>query len=450
VKVVVVGGGISGLAAAWRLRERGLDVVVLEASDRAGGKIKTERAGEWLVEHGPNGFLDSRRPVLELARDVGLGAELVPADDRAEHRYLFLRGELRAVPHSPPAFLRSNLLSRRGRLRMLAEPLVPPRRSETDESVYDFAARRIGPEAASSLVDPMVTGVYAGDVRQLSLRAAFPRLHALEMDHGGLVRGMLARRKQSTGGPSGPGGRLTSFDGGMSAFIDALAGGLGEAVQTGRPATAIERSDGGWRVSAAGGDPIACEAVALCTPTDVSARLLGPLAPAATAPLDAVPYAPAAVVAVGYRTIDLPRPLDGFGYLVPSGEGRRVLGVVWSSTLFSHRAPNDHALLRVIVGGAHHPELLGLDDAALLGVVREELRATLGPLPDPAFSRIVRWPRAIPQYTLGHTDRLRAAEAAIASHGGLFLGGNGLYGVSLADCVARADALPDLVLKRFP
>ena len=442
MRVVVVGGGISGLAAAWRLQRAGAEVVLLEAGERTGGKIRTERTDGWLVEHGPNGFLSSRTAVLDLAKDVGLEAALMPADDAAEHRYLFVGGRLRAVPHSPPKFMKSNLLSLRGRMRLAAEPLIPRRTDPSDESVRAFAARRIGPEAADKLVDPMVTGIYAGDVSQLSLRAAFPKLHALESEHGSLVRGMLAKKR--SGGPAGPGGRLTSFEGGMSALTDRLAADLD--VQTGRRATGLARHDGRWRVAAEGGDPVDGDAVVVSTPADAIAGLVGPLVPAATAPLEAIPYAPAAVVAVGYRTADLPRPLDGFGFLVPSGEGRRVLGVVWSSSLFADRAPDGHALLRVIVGGARHPELLQLDDEALVAVVREELGITLGRLPDPAFAQVVRWPRAIPQYTLGHLDRVRDAEGAVATLGGVHLAGNGLYGVSLADCVARADALPDLVL----
>ncbi len=447
MKVAIVGGGISGLSAAWRLREGGAEVVVLEADDRPGGKIGGEAAGGWLAERGPNGFLDSRLPVLQLAKDVGLEDQLVRASEAAEHRFLFLRGELRAIPTSPPKFLKSNLLPFGARMRMLREPFVPARRDSPEESVYDFAARRIGPEAAETLVDPMVTGVYAGDVRKLSLPAAFPKLYTLEKEHGGLFRGMLAKRKEKgAGGPSGPAGRLTSFAGGLSLFTDTMAKGL--PVQTGRPATGVSREGDTWVVAAAGGDPVRADAVVFCTPTDVTARLVGGIAPAAVEPLLGVPYAPAGVVAVGYRVEDLPRPLDGFGYLIPSREGRRLLGVLWSSTLFPGRAPEGHALLRVIIGGARSPELLDLADDDLLTVVTEELRITLGgALPAPAFQRIVRWPRGIPQYTLGHLDRVAAAEEALAAWPGLYLGGNGLYGVSLADCVARADALPRILLR---
>lgn len=458
MRVAVIGGGISGLAAAYRLRRAGHDAVVLEAEDRPGGKIRSERADGWLVEHGPNGFLDSRLAVVRLARDVGLSSRLCPADDAAESRYLFVDGALRPIPTSPPAFLASDVLSARGKLRLLREPLVPPRKAFGDESVLSFATRRVGAEAAEKLIDPLVTGIYAADVARLSLPAAFPRLRALEAEHGGLVRGMVARmvgrlrgEGPSSGGPGGPGGRLTSFPGGMGELIEALMRTLDPAaVQLGRPVQRLERAGRRWTVHAAGGEPLTVDGLVVAAPSPVAAKLLGPHAPAVVEPLSAIPYAPAAVVALGYRTIDLPRPLDGFGFLVPSRERRDILGVLWSSTIFRGRAPGGHALLRCIVGGRHRPDLLALDDETLLATVRRDLAAMLGgELPAPRFTRLVRWPEAIPQYELGHLDRKAAAEAAVAPLPGVVLAGNALYGVSLADCAERAEALPALVGEAF-
>ncbi len=455
MRIGVIGGGISGLAAAYRLRRAGHDAVVLEADARVGGKIRSERSDGWLVEHGPNGFLDSRLAMVRLARDVGLSTRLHPADASAERRYLFVDGALKAIPQSPPAFLRSDVLSLGGRLRMLREPLIPPRKAFGDESVHRFASRRVGPEAAEKLIDPLVTGIYAGDVERLSLPAAFPRLRALEEQHGGLVRGMLAKmfgklrgEAPGSGGPGGPGGHLTSFPDGMGEVIGALVACMDEAaVQPGRPVQRIERvgeGPGRWRLHAPGGEPLDVDGVVLSTPAPAAAKLLAGLAPAAVRPLSDIPYAPAAVVALGYRVIDLPRPLDGFGFLIPSREGRDVLGVLWSSTIFRGRAPGGHALLRCVVGGRRRPDLLALDDDALLGAVRADLAKMLGGnLPRPAFQRLVRWPQAIPQYELGHLDRKAAVEAAVAPLRGVVLASNALYGVSLADCAARAEAIPD-------
>lgn len=457
MRIGVIGGGISGLAAAYRLRRAGHEAIVLEAEARPGGKIHSARDGDWLVEHGPNGFLDSRLAMVRLARDVGLSTRLRPADASAAKRYLFVDGRLHVVPQSPPAFLESDVLSRAGKLRMLREPLVPPRRIFGDESVHRFACRRVGPEAAAKLIDPLVTGIYAGDVERLSLPAAFPKLRTLEEQHGGLVRGMFARMwgklrgdEAGSGGPGGPGGDLTSFPDGMGEVIGALVASMdATAVQPGRPVQRIEALDGPgprWRLHAAGGDPLDVDGLVLAVPAMAAATLLRDLAPSAVRPLEDIPYAPAAVVALGYRVTDIPRPLDGFGFLIPSRERRDVLGCLWSSTIFRGRAPGGHALLRCIVGGRRRPDLLELDDEALLKAVRIDLAAMLGGnLPPPAFTKLVRWPRAIPQYELGHLDRKAAIEAAVAKLPGVVLAGNALYGVSLADCAQRAEALPDLM-----
>lgn len=465
MKIAVIGGGISGLSAAYRLRRAGHDAVVLEADDRLGGKIHSERSGDWLVEHGPNGFLDSRLAVVRLARDVGLGDRMAPAEAAAAKRYLVIDGQLRAAPTNPAAFLKSDVLSAQGKLRLMREPFVPARTVAGDESVHRFAVRRVGVEAAERLIDPLVTGIYAGDTERLSLPAAFPTLRALEAEHGGLLRGMVAKLAGKVGGKrsddtekpdGGASGRLTSFPGGMSELVEAVVAALDpSAVQVGRPVTALRRlsaaqasKHGGarWAVEAGGGDAMMVDGIVLTAPAPITARLLASHAPSTTAALHDIPYAPVAVVALGYRVVDVPRPLDGFGFLVPSREGRSVLGVLWSSTIFRGRAPGGSALLRCIVGGRRHPEALAWDDETLLAKVRSELSAIFGAnLPSPSFTRVVRWPAAIPQYELGHLDRKAAAEAGVRDLPGVWLGGNALYGVSLADCIARAEALPALV-----
>jgi len=451
MKVVVIGGGISGLSAGFRLMQAGADVTVIEGDARPGGKIRTELVDGFLVEHGPNGFLDSRQPVLDLVRELRLDNQLIRANPEAAKRYLFARGALRAVPGGPLSLLATRLLTARGLLRLLREPFVEPRREwETDETVFDFAARRIGREAATVLVDAMVTGVYAGDSRALSLRAAFPRMFELERTYGGLVRALIAlmrARKAKAGSASGPGGTLTSFPEGLETLVRALVRRLEDRVITGRAARALVRRGETWQVLVDGDDSLTCDAVVLSTPAAAAADLLGPHAGRAADVLRRIPYNPAAVVAFGYPPGTLPRPLDGFGFLVPAAEQRRILGSVWCSSLFPNRSTKGRALMRSIIGGARHPELVAEPDETLAPMVMAELSVILGgAMPAPAFQRIIRWPQAIPQYTVGHLERVAAVEAAVGELPGVHLATNALYGVSLADCIARAEKLPERVL----
>ena len=451
MKVVVVGGGISGLSAAWRLKQAGADATVLESEPRAGGKIRSELVDGFLVEHGPNGFLDSRKPVLDLVRDLRLDNQLVRANSQAEKRFIFTRGALRALPSGPLSLLATRVLTARGLLRLLWEPFVKARTNyEVEETVFDFAARRIGREAASVMVDAMVTGVYAGDSHQLSLRAAFPRMFELERTYGGLVKALIAlmrARKANAGSAAGPSGKLTSFPEGLETLVLALTSRLDGQVRTGSPARALHRRGEGWQVALDGEETIDCDAVVLAIPAGAMATLLAPHAPQAAELLRLIRYNPAAVVAFGYPPASLPRPLDGFGFLVPGQENRRVLGSVWCSALFPGRATKGRALIRNIIGGARHPELVELGDPELAEVVTTELSVLMGGrMPTAAFQRIVRWPEAIPQYTLGHLDRVAAIEAAVAPLPGLHLASNALYGVSLADCVGRAEKMPAMVL----
>ena len=440
-RVIVVGGGPSGLVLGYELMRRGADVTVYEAQDRPGGKAWTEVQDGYLIERGPEGFLDSAPATLALARDLGIADRLLPASDAARTRYLYARGALRPVPTNPVSFLAGGILTLRGRLAVLGEPFREPSQNG-DESVAAFARRRLGAEAAATLVGAMVRGVYAGEAEALSMPSSFPRLAALEREHGSLVRALIARRRDGTarGGPAGPGGRLTSFVGGMSCLGRALAESLGARFVSGRPAAAVRRTGVGWRVEFASGAPEFCDAVAVATEPWSAARLVREASVDLAAPLAEIPAAPAVVVALGIATADVRRRLDGFGFLVPPNEPLRMLGCLWSSTTFAHRAPPGRALLRVLLGGPGDRAVVDLPDDQLVRLVLDELDRTMGLTGSPEMVRIIRWPTAIPQYTVGHGARLARVAHELERLPGLFLLGNGYRGIALNDCVIAAQA----------
>jgi oxygen-dependent protoporphyrinogen oxidase len=451
-RAIVIGGGPSGLVLGRELMARaerngGLDVTVYEARTRPGGKAWTEREAGYTIERGPEGFLDSAPATLDLVASLGLADRLLPADPAAAKRFLWARGALRAVPSNPAAFLRSGILTLKGRLAVLGEPFRSPG-GDADESVAAFARRRLGAEAARTLVGAMVRGVYAGDAELLSMPAAFPRLVELEREHGSLVRALIARRRghRNGGGPAGPAGRLTSFVGGMAELGTALAAALGPRFVAGRAAAAVARSDGGWRVEFADGSMETCDVVAIATEPWNAARLVAGVDREVGDLLAQIPAAPAVVVALGFSTGDLRRRLDGFGFLVPPHEPLRMLGCLWSSTTFADRAPPGRALLRVLLGGPADRSVLDLPDDRLVALVLRELDRTMGLIGSPELTRIIRWPAAIPQYTLGHGERLRRIAHRLRRLPGLHLLGNGYRGVALNDCVVSAGAAADAIL----
>jgi oxygen-dependent protoporphyrinogen oxidase len=450
-RAIVIGGGVAGLATAFELRERGVEALVLEASPRLGGNIRTTREDGFVVEWGPNGFLDSVPETLDLVRRIGAADLLRPSSDAARRRFLYRRGRLRELPESPLRFLASGILTVGGRLRVLGEPFAkgPPPASE-DESVHAFATRRIGRQAADALVDAMVSGVFAGDSRRLSLRSTFPRMHAMESEHGSLFRAMRAlgrarreaRRREETasgGGPAGPGGRLTSFDGGFETLVESLAAALPDgSVRTGSRAVGLDRGEGAWRVVLEGDETLEGDRVVLAVPAWDAAGIVADLDPDVARLLGEIPGAGLAVIGTAWREEDLPGPREGFGYLVPRGEGPRSLGTLWDSSVFVGRAPEGWALLRTMVGGAHDPSALDLSDDELLGVVRADLRRTMGIEAPPRRTWIFRHPRGIPQYERGHGARLDAIEDRLARAPGLHVTGNSYLGVSVNLCVVDA------------
>jgi oxygen-dependent protoporphyrinogen oxidase len=453
--VAIVGGGISGLALAHALlgrgaRERGIEVRILEKAARPGGNIRTEAVDGYLCEWGPNGFLDNAPATLALVRDVGLGKELQPSDERARRRYVFRRGRLHLLPGTPGQFLASGLLSGPGKLRIAFEP-ISRRRPPGDETIHAFAARRIGREAADVLIDAMVSGVFAGDARALSLRACFPAMWQMETHHGGLFRALLARiragRRRKGEAIGSPLGRLTSFRGGTEELVRALARALGGALVTSAPVSAVTKTTKGYRLE--GETPLEAASVVLAGGAAASARVVQGLDADLAAALGEIRSAPLAVVCLGYEESRLPRPLDGFGFLVPRGEGPRLLGALWDSSIYPGRAPEGRVLLRAMIGGAHDPRAVELDDESLLAVVRGDLRATMGLEIEPVFTRAFRHPLGIPQYTVGHLDRLARIERRLERHPGLYAAGNSYRGVAINSCVAEAGPLAERILARL-
>jgi len=457
-RVVIVGAGIAGLATAKAVRAEvpEAEIVVLEARDRTGGNVRTERIDGYLCEAGPDGFLDSAPDTLAFVNGLGLTPRLLPSREAARRRFIFRHECLHEVPLSPTAFLSSSLLSARARLRTACEPFA--RRAPVhDESILQFAERHIGRESARILVDSMVSGIFAGDAAELSLKSCFPKMHEMDARYGSLIRAMLAKRRERrmTNGVGAPVGRLTSFIDGMESLTRAASASLGDAVRVSRKVSSLRP-----RRPALGTSPrlvgarsftvrseglaIEADAVVLAGSAWESAELVTPFDAEAGRLLNGIQTAPLAVLCLGFdeHVLIADRgPLDGFGFLVPRGEGPRILGALWESSIYPGRAPTGKALLRVMIGGATDREAVDLTDQQLVDIVRDDLRRTMGLRVMPEFQHVFRHYRGIPQYTIGHAARLARIEARLREHPGLFLAGNSYRGVSINACIENAPAV---------
>lgn len=435
-EIIVIGAGISGLATAWFLKQCGHQVRVLEAAAEPGGCLRTIARDGFLIEAGPNSTLSKGGAFDDLVRGVGLSAEQVEGNPLAKRRFIVKGGAPMALPGSPVAFLRTPLFSARGKLRLLAEPFIG--RAPTEETVAQFVRRRLGQEFLDWAIDPFVSGVYAGDPDKLSARAATAKVYALEAEHGSLIRGALARAFRGKASGPQPVGRLVSFRHGMQALPRAIVAALGDAVQSGVGAQALARTaDGRWQVRA-GAAVIETDRVVLAVAAEQAAQLLAPLDAALAAELRAIRYPPVMSVALGYARGQVRHALDGFGMLIPRREQRRTLGALFSSTLFPGRAPEGRVLLTAFIGGARNEAVAQWDDATVLAAVQADLRELLGIDGEPVLALVNRWPRAIPQYELGHLARIERIDTALAKFPGLHTRANWRDGISVADCVTNA------------
>jgi oxygen-dependent protoporphyrinogen oxidase len=434
--ILIIGAGISGLASAWFLKQRGHNVRVLEAAAEPGGCLRTVTRDGFLIEAGPNSTLSKGGAFDELVRGAGLEADLIEANPLAKRRFVVKHDVPTALPGSPPAFIKTGLFSTRGKLRLLAEPFIG--RAATEESVAQFVRRRLGPEFLDWAIDPFVSGVYAGDPEKLSVRAATAKIYALEAEHGSLIRGALARALRGKASGPQPRGRLVSFRAGMQALPRALAAKLGDAVKLNEVAAGLARNPAGrWQVHS-GGKVFEADRVVLATAAEQAAALLEPLDAGLARELHAIHYPPVMSVALGYARGQVRHALDGFGMLIPKREARATLGALFSSTLFPGRAPDGAVLLTAFIGGARNEAVANMSDAALIAQITADLRGLLGIEGEPQLTMVNHWPRAIPQYELGHLERIARIDAGLAKLLGLHTRANWRDGISVADCVTNA------------
>ncbi|WP_456420039.1 protoporphyrinogen oxidase [Thermovibrio sp.] len=451
MKVAVIGGGISGLSTAFYLKRGGAEVRVFEREKRVGGKMRTVYEESYTVETGPNGFLDGKPYTLNLVKALNITEALYPSSDKARKRFIYVKGKLVRLPEDPVSFILSSLLSPKGKLRLVGELFVPPKRGEEDETLAQFARRRLGEEALNRLLDPMVAGIFAGDPERMSLKAAFPAIYRLEKEYGGLIKGLIAKMKEAkkgggkASGPAGPGGKLTSFKRGVSQLIEALEESLKGEIKTGVNPQ-VEKRGKRWVVRTEKGEE-EFDALVMATPSYAASEILKEVDRELSDLLSRIEYSPISVVALGFTKEGLGHDLDGFGFLVPKEEGREILGALWDSSVFPNRAPQGKALIRVMIGGARQPGLALKSPKELVRIAVKELIEIMKIRRAPEYIRVFRHERGIPHYTLGHAERVERIFKRGRELGNLYFCNNAYTGVGVNDCTKAAQETAEEILK---
>ncbi len=464
-KVVVIGGGIGGLSTALSIEEEavqkglGLQVTLLERKERLGGNIRTEKADGFLIEGGPDCFLSEKPWAMELCKKNGLGEKLLTTNDKDKKTFVLSGGKLHELPEGvilmvPTRiipFMTSSLISFFGKIRMGLELFIPRKKTDDDECLGDFVRRRLGQEALDKIAEPLVAGVHAGDPRTMSVKASFPKFVQMEAEYGSLIRGMIARMGQmrkmvaarksaeKSGDGSAPKPKVTMFmtlKDGLGELVDSIVERLEmTTIKTGVNASAVVKTASGYEVRLEGGETIECDSVVIAAPAYAASALIADLDKETSELLSTIPYVSTATVSLGYKKKDIKHPLNGFGFVVPKAENRGIMAASWVSVKFAGRAPDDSVLIRCFVGGSKKEELVFASDEQIEKLVRDDLNDIMGIEGEPVVKRIFRWHKAMPQYTIGHIERVSSIEEKIAKYPGLYLGGSAYHGIGISDCI---------------
>jgi oxygen-dependent protoporphyrinogen oxidase len=465
-RVVIIGAGIGGLSAALNLEQKavlkgiGLEIILLERKELIGGNIRSERVDGFLVEGGPDCFLSEKPWAMELSKKLGLGDKLLPTNEANKKTFVLSGGRLHdlpegvilMVPTKVMPFLKSSLISWPGKIRMGLEYFVPKLKSGNDESLGDFVTRRLGKEALDKIAEPLIAGIHGGDPKTMSVRASFPKFVQMEEQYGSLIKGMLAKMRQmqsarksaasskDAGAPKPKTTMFMTLKDGLFEIVEKLVERLEmTTIKTGVSVSRVEVKDGGYRVIVEGGEVIQCDSVIVATPAYAASGLLSEMDKELSTLLNTIPYVSTATVSLGFKKKDIKMDLNGFGFVIPKAEGKRIMAASWVSVKFPYRAPDDSVLIRCFVGGAKNEEMVFLSDEKIAQVVAEDLSDIMGIEAEPTFKRIFRWHKAMPQYTIGHEERVAKLEERVDKHPGLYLSGSAYHGVGISDCIRMGE-----------
>ncbi|TSA25569.1 MAG: protoporphyrinogen oxidase [Ignavibacteriales bacterium] len=460
-KITILGAGISGLATAYWLNKDRFDVQILEANGKPGGSMETSFENGFLVDYGPNSGLETTPLIRQLVYEIGLSNEMVYANESSNKRYILRNGKLHALPTSPPALIKSNLFSLRGKIRLACEPFIGKSNDGYYQSMAEFVRRRLGQEFLDYAIDPFVSGVFAGDPNKLSVKSAFPKLYRLEEVYGGLVKGMIkgARERKKRAEQSKQNAKMFSFINGMQSFPMAIAKKLEGKILYGSRVKSVERrvqsvesENGKWKVTFEKDGKIheiISDYVLSTIPVYEASKIFSGLDEEFSKHDDDIYYPPVMVLYLGFKKEQIGQPLDGFGYLIPSKEKKIFLGAIWSSTIFPNRCEEDKAAFTLFVGGARSPHLFGMDKEELTNKVLNEFKEIMKISGDPIFVNSKIWQKAIPQYNIGYIEHENYFDRFESKNPGIFLSGNYRGGISVGDCVKNSETVYKKIIAKI-